>query len=313
MRLKKKRRERAPGATHRKDAPDFPNRSRSDRAVGTPGVLSLRDLNVTMEPVRVSFVTFHKSGSQWVRDVLTDPELLEPAGLSRTVTGINHFLQPWIQQPDHTFTGPIYGASPDQWEAASTPEDRAVIVLRDPRDIVVSWADSITYSHVDSPIVELLRDGLTRLDRPNRIRFGIAQFRFSAYGYRRWATRPPHANEYRTTYEALAAPGSEEFHRIVRFLGWPVSSEQVSRVAERHSFFARSGRRPGETDIHSHHRRGVAGDWKNHFDFELGEIFERVLPGLVAAAGYEASNDWYRNLPARSVTDTPPASPPATP
>ncbi|MSV28599.1 MAG: hypothetical protein EXQ52_07620 [Bryobacterales bacterium] len=266
-----------------------------------------------IESVRVNFVTFHKSGSQWVRDVLTDQELLGPSGLTRASTGINHFLQPWPKLPDNSFAGPVYGLSPDEWEFYSAPADKAVIVLHDPRDIVVSWADSITFSHVDSAIVDLLREGLATLSRRNRLQFGIAQFRFNSNSYRGWATRAPRENECRTSYEKLVSSGAAEFIRIVRFLGWPVPDGQIAATVERHSFLARSGRRPGETDIHSHYRRGISGDWRNHFDRRLGELFERALPGLVAAGAYEASNEWYRNLPERipSLTDTEPESLPA--
>ncbi len=247
--------------------------------------------------MRVSFFTFHKSGSQWVRDVLTDGELMGPAGCNRAFTGWNLFFQPWPNQPDNTFGGPIYGCAPEQWETHSAAGDKALIVLRDPRDIVVSWADSLTFSHVDATAVDLLRGGLTNVGRRNRILFGINQFRFSTSGYLGWATRALLENEFRTTYETLVGCGAAEFIRIVRFLGWPVSDEQIGKAVERHSFLARSGRQPGQADTHSHYRRGVHGDWKNGFDRTLGALFERAIPGLVVAGGYEASNEWHRDLP----------------
>lgn len=54
-----------------------------------------------------------------------------------------------------------------------------------------------------------------------------------------------------------------------------------------------SGNRlPGEEDIRSHYRKGVAGDWINHFNQEHCEYFKKNYNDLLIKLGYENSTDW---------------------
>lgn len=258
--------------------------------------------------VRVTFLTFNRCGSQWVRDVLTDPEMLRPAGF-RAIPGSTNvpgsvwneaLVNYWPRQPDRTFAGPLYAAPPSSWEAHRKPGDKALIVLRDPRDLIVSMAYSVAFSHPSCAVVDFSREGFQRLDRANRLALSAYLFYSPSAAFREWAVRPMQANEYRTSYETLIASGLEEFLRIVGFLGWRVPESTVARVVDRHSFKARSGRPRGDSDSSSHFRRAIPGDWKNHFDRQLGETFERYFPNLLVEAGYEASNAWYLALSKRA-------------
>lgn len=46
------------------------------------------------------------------------------------------------------------------------------------------------------------------------------------------------------------------------------------------------GRRKGEENVDSHFRKGVAGDWRNHFDAEVEAHFRRRTGDLLARLGY---------------------------
>ncbi|MEU8002342.1 hypothetical protein AB0B66_14365 [Catellatospora sp. NPDC049111] len=47
------------------------------------------------------------------------------------------------------------------------------------------------------------------------------------------------------------------------------------------------GREPGQEDVHSHYRRGVAGDWRNHLAAEHLAAFRARYGDLVERLGYE--------------------------
>jgi lipopolysaccharide transport system ATP-binding protein len=57
-------------------------------------------------------------------------------------------------------------------------------------------------------------------------------------------------------------------------------------------FEARSGRRRGEEDVASHERKGVAGDWKNHFTDKVAKAFKDRFGELLVATGYEKDSRW---------------------
>jgi len=54
------------------------------------------------------------------------------------------------------------------------------------------------------------------------------------------------------------------------------------------------GRRQGQADPGSHYRRGVHGDWLNHFSVEHLQFFKQRYGDLVLQYGYEADADWDR-------------------
>lgn len=60
---------------------------------------------------------------------------------------------------------------------------------------------------------------------------------------------------------------------------------------QRFSNFA-GGRNAGQADEKSHYRKGVAGDWKNHFDPEHVAHFKRSYNDLLLELGYEERPDW---------------------
>jgi hypothetical protein len=52
------------------------------------------------------------------------------------------------------------------------------------------------------------------------------------------------------------------------------------------------GRKKGEGDAKSHFRKGVAGDWRNHFTPKLERIFKERYGELLVKLGYESDLDW---------------------
>jgi hypothetical protein len=54
------------------------------------------------------------------------------------------------------------------------------------------------------------------------------------------------------------------------------------------------GRRQGQADPGSHYRRGVHGDWLNHFSVEHLQVFKERYGDLVLQYGYEDDVDWDR-------------------
>ena len=53
-----------------------------------------------------------------------------------------------------------------------------------------------------------------------------------------------------------------------------------------------AGRKEGEEDVTSHYRKGVAGDWRNHFTQAHVDEFKTRYGDLLVRLGYEQSADW---------------------
>jgi Sulfotransferase domain len=41
-----------------------------------------------------------------------------------------------------------------------------------------------------------------------------------------------------------------------------------------------------------HLRKGVSGDWKNHFDTDMIQKFKELFPDVLTALGYEKDDNW---------------------
>ncbi|MHC4218730.1 MAG: sulfotransferase domain-containing protein, partial [Planctomycetota bacterium] len=66
------------------------------------------------------------------------------------------------------------------------------------------------------------------------------------------------------------------------------SPETVGRIVERHRFERlAAGRRQGEERTSSFFRKGVAGDWRNHFTPKLIELYACRLGDFLVEYGYE--------------------------
>ncbi|MBV8246769.1 MAG: sulfotransferase domain-containing protein [Candidatus Eremiobacteraeota bacterium] len=247
-------------------------------------------------------MTFPKCGSQWVRDVMSDPELLRAASARHFSPVGAYTLQDWEKEPQETCVGPIFTVGYEQWKAVAKKGEKALVVLRDPRDIVVSWAFSIAYSHFSDPDVRIVRPVLLSLDLRGKLYLSLYVFFSSAHIFRSWANRKQTNSEYIIRYEELIADQDAAFGKIFQFCGWELDPETIAGSLERHSFAHQSGRQAGTANPFSHFRSGRSEDWKNYFDRSLGELFEQSLPGMLCEFGYESKNDWYAALPETQAT-----------
>lgn len=78
------------------------------------------------------------------------------------------------------------------------------------------------------------------------------------------------------SYEAHKAAPEREVDRILRFIGLP-SSPEIARACVQAGDFERAsgGRAPG-TEADSFYRKGIVGDWRNHYSPELGDELLRL-------------------------------------
>lgn len=247
---------------------------------------------------RIVHLTHPKSGSHWVTDVLSDPEVLAFAPDVHFKRCEDYRLEYWAEQPDHFFTGPMFSVTYEEWSRTRSVGDKAVYVLRDPRDAIVSWTYSFAVSHESQPHIALIRPILLASDLRHRLMIGAYQYWQSAWIVKSWAGRRQTEFEYPTTFEAILDDEFDEFRKMVDFLGWPVPDDVLRKVVEYHTFERRTrGRKRGTTSEYSHYRSGVPGEWKKHFDRRLGELFENACAGLLVDLGYEGSSDWWKALP----------------
>lgn len=225
---------------------------------------------------------YPKSGGSWIGDMLSD--LLEiPFPRNRLP-----YLKSCI----------LHGHMMHSWNM-----NNVLIVWRDGRDVLVSQ-----YYH------SLFRSdrGNARLVRECRSDLGFTDYEditknlpaFMKYVYedkkhpknswldfgKRWAGN---SNYIHVKYEDIRVDPANELYRVATELtGRDISFEKVTSVVKKHSFFNQSGRKPGEENTRSFLRKGIVGDWKNHFNQEAREKFNNYAGEQLIKLRYEIDDSW---------------------
>ena len=100
-------------------------------------------------------------------------------------------------------------------------------------------------------------------------------------------------NYFQVRYEDLLTEPVGEVMRLLEFLGVDSDEEVARGCVEAASFEQLSGgRTKGEEASSSFFRKGISGDWKNHFSEEDRRVFKEEAGELLIRLGYEDDLDW---------------------
>ena len=157
------------------------------------------------------------------------------------------------------------------------PGARFVFMLRDGRDIAVSGWLHLKRQWGEQAGEETLANYARRLAKIWRMDIERAQ---------RFAALHPAACHW-VRYEDLHADVSGTLVGILDFLGLDNSPETVRKCVDAGNFKRLSqGRDRGEENTDSHFRKGIVGDWRNHFDNETARIFDEEAGAVLDELGY---------------------------
>lgn len=231
----------------------------------------------------IHVVEYPKCGGSWVRNMLAD------------YRGVTRFFDDRLLRDGDVIQ---VHRLPKRWYR------RAVVVTRDPRDMYVSTYYHETHYRNREKNIQITRHFTPDPSRPVREDFAIyLEAKLSHYTHppfmlhefvRAWQSRP---GVVWTRYEDFLANAEAELTRVVQALGLPLDRERVKQAVEANSFqnaTRKRGRerRPGEADPGSFERKGIAGDWKNHFDARSCELLERYEGESLRRLGYEPDSGW---------------------
>jgi hypothetical protein len=94
-------------------------------------------------------------------------------------------------------------------------------------------------------------------------------------------------------YEELREVTQVAISCLIDFMGVDFGPSDLAEVIDRWSFSRMSeGRSPGEEDKESHIRKGISGDWKNHFSPLVKALFMKMSGNFLIETGYELNSDW---------------------
>jgi hypothetical protein len=153
------------------------------------------------------------------------------------------------------------------------PEARLIVIYRDGRDVVTS----------DRFFTEDYGG------KPFDFAAAVHAWRDDMEAHLAGAERHP---VFACGYESLLADGPGVTRSLFQFLGLPHDDALIGDLLERSSFRFYAGRERGQEDRKRFYRKGIAGDWKNHFSAADKSVFKDIAGDLLIRLGYEQNLAW---------------------
>lgn len=238
----------------------------------------------------------HKCGSSWVSTVLSD--ISNRAGLSLITHADSNSFNNEPQELFKTNNYDFWFHVNANWNIVNKIQSRAVHIVRDPRDVIISGYYSHLYSHpVDGlTMLQKHRKALQETDKETGLYLEMDFAEFYMQDMLSFAKAPVSKNLYTVCYEQLIANQLLAFQSILQHLEiYPklIDRQQIEDVVYAHSFKNRSkGRERGVEDPKSDARKGQPGDWTNHFSEDHKYYFKEKYQPLLELYGYCENIDW---------------------
>lgn len=238
------------------------------------------------QPVTLLHITHWKAGSQWIHKILRScfPEYIVQPTLGN-VQFINQNISPGKVYPT------VY-VTKEEFDTASLPENWfRFVIIRDLRDTLVSGYFSIKFSHPPMGIIAEWRKILNDCDTDQGLLFLMKNWLpDSAAIQQSWLA----VHEPLFRYEDLIQNDIEILKEIIlKRAGMQIMPQKLEEaIIESRFENVTGGRQLGQENVNVHERRGLPGDWRNHFSPKIREDFKQLFGTLLMKAGYEASNSW---------------------
>lgn len=233
----------------------------------------------------VYVVGYPKSGTSWVGQLIAD------------------YLQ--LPFPQHSIFPIGFPAVIQGHQSIDSKFPAGVYAVRDGRDVVISGFHHLKsqflagggsskhrkyYKSIDleAPLVELL---------PSFIEHSVKH---------PWACKYHWGDHVKAYFKAsnskvemvhyeklLADPAATLTELIEKLSNAEADIERVRDTVNRYSFARQSG---GKEQKDSYFRKGKKGDWRNHFDRNSAELFQKHFGEALVLAGYEADGSWVQEV-----------------
>lgn len=235
---------------------------------------------------RYLVVSLGKSGSNWLNNLISGLP-----GIKRFNMGLHKFTGTSVAELDLLMSGSVaythLQRTPEFVEAIERLNIVPFYIYRDIRDSVVSeyfhkkYLDPKTFEK-GTPILAEVNDE-TAFDLENIMRWSTCAPFYNDVP--KWALNPDIAS---VKFEDLHRNPVESFRVLLAFNDLNYSQEELEKSIEASSFKKMSGgRQKGDENRNSHYRKGIIGDWRNHFSPQQAATFYGRFGETLSSLGYE--------------------------
>lgn len=234
-----------------------------------------------------------KTGSHWIKAIFSDPRVVSRTGL-RSYPGHRYEWDEFHKHfPPYHFVPALFISYWQYEEIAKPDRYRTFYVLRDPREVVVSWYYSALNSHRLAGKVPRFREELGKRSLEKGINYAIRLLSYKFAFMRSWAYNAGDPNVLILKFEELTSEPLVRFRILFEHCGIDFGEEELEELLgdytkeamrereQERSFLAK--RAAGDA---SHYREEPAG-WREVFTGRNYELFREINGNLLEELGYE--------------------------
>jgi hypothetical protein len=231
-----------------------------------------------------------KTGSQWIRTVFADPEIRQASRLAvhpqfRYDQG--SFMRTF---PRYTFVPGLYIPYSLYTEIKKPTAYRTIYVVRDPREVIVSWYFSMRDTHRPMGRVPYYRRQLRQLDRARGLAFCIRELQLRFAFVRSWWDNRDDPHVHVVRFENLVARPFATYKAALAHCQIRVEDAVLNRVLDRYTKAKMrerdlKRRRQSGDGAQSHYRQGKQG-WRELFEPWHLDLFHQINGDLLSLLGY---------------------------
>jgi len=262
------------------------------------------NVNHKSENINIYHCCVQKTGSQWIKAMLWDLMTYQYCGLKphsfqgrrlksdgrRSVTEPIE-IDPF---PENTIVSSLYMTYENYLRISKEKPHKTFFVMRDPRDLVVSWYFSTKNSHIikkdPSRGLYQAREKLNHLSERDGLLYTIDSLhergKFALLST--WAEGARKDNDVlMVRFEDLTARDNFlTFRNLFNYLDIQMPDVALRDLIHAYSFERLTGRKRGVENRNSHLRSGTSGDWKHYFDDVVEKRFRDVTGNLLEQLDY---------------------------
>lgn len=282
---------------------------------------------MNQEAKLLAFFGHHKGATTWIRNIVYN--VCFELGIKPATVGFSnkfeHDLKTFIERERIDFLSYVLA----DFKYVSTLDNfKGFHVVRDPRDVIVSGYFSHLYSHSTDKWKKLIphREKLEKVSKEHGLFLEMEFSKQTLEDVYNWNYSLPNILELKM--ENIIQNPYESFVEVFQFLGildkskmsvrerllysasnlmarkvrrytpFQVSTnkmptDRVLEIVYKNRFYEKAkGRGRGKEDVKSHYRKGIAGDWKNHFNEEHVKFFKDNYNDLLIKLEYESDFNW---------------------
>lgn len=243
----------------------------------------------------------HKTGSQWFRNLFSEPSFYKYCGLASFV-----YYRSWPNRqdprpilqrsfnkpfPQNTIISPLYIDYKNFKNIPKPENSKAFFIVRDPRNLVTSWFYSVKYTHSTIGKIGEYREELLKLNDEKGLIFAINQMQeigiFSALDS--WANAETDNTRVKIVkFEDIFGPNQlTHCQELLSFCDIQVPQETLVQLLEKYSFQRLKSKAKNRKNKYGHYRRGVSSEWKEMFSANVEAEFQTITKDLSHKLGYK--------------------------